>query len=162
MNYPMYNGYPQMPMSQPVPNNQGFMQSQQQYVGGPQPSIIQERTSIPMQPSVIVPIESIDKAKQYPTAPGNTVFLKDMDGKHLYVKSMGYTQFDNPIFDVYIREDEYNIVDAPSKDDRPISLTKEDLEYAMNDINHRLDRIQGSFEDLKRKQNQPRPQTKEK
>lgn len=158
MNYPVYNGYQQMPMNQSMmPTNQGF--NQQQFMPSPQPTIISERTSIPMQPSIMIPIESVDKARNYPTAPGNTVFLKDIDGKHLYVKSVGFTQFDNPVFDIYIKEDEMNIIDSPTRHDEPSYLTKNDLDYAMEDLNHRLDKIQ---EDIKRKPNQPRPQTKEK
>lgn len=158
MNYPtMYNGYQQMPMNQPMMAN-----NQQQFVGGPQPSIIQERTSIPMQPNIIVPIENIDRARNYPTAPGNTVFMRTHDRKHFFVKSMGYSQFDEPYFESYTRDEELNVVDEPIKHNEPSYMTKDDFNYAIDDLNHRLDKILGSVNDFKQKQNQPKPQTKEK
>lgn len=163
MNYPMYGGFPQVPMNQPMmPSNQGFVQNQQQFVPNPQPSIIQERTSIPMQPNLIVTIDSMDQAKQYPTAPGNTVFMRTKDRRHFFVKSMGYSQFDEPSFESYTRDDEINVIDEPIKQNELPYITKDDLDCVFGDLNQKLDRIQNSFDDLKRKQNQPRPQTKEK
>jgi len=159
MNYPMYNGFSQMPTNQPMmPNNQQYVQSnQQQYVPLPQPTIVSERTSIPIQQNAIIPIESEEVARSQPTAPGNTVIMKDKDGIHLYVKSMPismpmYQVNNEPVFEIYVKEEEKNIIDEPKKDDLEY-ITKDDLEPmfdALDNLREQMKDIKGSIHDSKK------------
>ena len=159
MNYPMYNGYPQMPSNQSMmPNNQQYVQSnQQQFVPTPQPTIVSERTSIPIQQNVIIPIESEEVARSQPTAPGNTVIMKDKDGIHLYVKSMPlplpmYQSSNEPIFEVYVKEEEKNIVDEPKKEENEY-VTRSDLNSmfdVLDGLREQIEDIQGTIKETKK------------
>lgn len=159
MNYPMYNGYSQMPSTQSMmPNNQQYVQSnQQQFVPTPQPTIVSERTSIPIQQNIIIPIESEEVARSQPTAPGNTVIMKDKDGIHLYIKTMPismpmYQVNSEPVFEIYVKEEEKNIIDEPKKDEVEY-LTKDDLEPmfdALDNLREQMKDIKGSIHDNKK------------
>ena len=85
-----YNSYyPQYPQS-----NAFVPQTQQ-----PNNQIIQTNGFIP------VPNEEV--AKNYPVAPGNSVSFRNENAPYVYTKTMGFSQFDQPIFKRYklIEED---------------------------------------------------------
>lgn len=49
----------------------------------------------------IIPIPSEMDARNYPVANGNSVTFRDENKPYIYVKSMGYSQLDRPIFEKY-------------------------------------------------------------
>lgn len=63
----------------------------------------------------IIPIPSEVDARNYPVANGNSVTFRDENKPYIYVKTMGYSQLDRPIFEKY-------------------KLTKEDIEEKVNEI----------------------------
>lgn len=63
----------------------------------------------------IIPIPSEVDARNYPVANGNSVTFRDENKPYIYVKTMGYSQLDRPIFEKY-------------------KLTKEDIEEKSNEI----------------------------
>ena len=63
----------------------------------------------------IIPIPSELDARNYPVANGNSVTFRDENKPYIYVKTMGYSQLDRPIFEKY-------------------KLTKEDIEEKANEI----------------------------
>lgn len=48
-----------------------------------------------------VSVPNIDMAKNYPVAYGNTVILKDEYEPCIYLKRMGFSPMESPIFEVY-------------------------------------------------------------
>lgn len=73
--YNPYQNWQQMPQAQPT-------QQQVQNIG-------------------YIPVANEDMARNYPVAPGNSLAFRNEDGNHIYVKSMGFSQYDKPIFEKY-------------------------------------------------------------
>lgn len=81
MNYnPYYQNYQMMQQSQNV----------QPMVNTPQ-----------IQNGGLVSVRNITEAQNYPVAPGNSVTFKDENAPYVYTKTMGFSQLDRPIFEVF-------------------------------------------------------------
>ena len=99
MNYyqPMYQPmFPQYyPMTQLVqPVNQNVQNNQTE------PTI--------QRSNEFVTVRSKDEASRYPVALGNSVTFKDENEPYIYIKTMGFSQFDKPKFEVLklVKEDD--------------------------------------------------------
>ncbi len=90
--YPIYN---QAALQQ--------LQNMQQAQANQQPQI---------QTNGIIPVRSIDDARNYPVAPGNSLTFKHETLPYIYTKTLGFSQLDQPIFEVFRLEKEDN-VEAP-------------------------------------------------
>ena len=85
------NYYPYNPYTQPYQ----VANSQMQQAVSPQP-----------QPQQIhnggyVSVRSEDEARMYPVAPGNSVTFINELSPFIYKKTMGFSQFDKPIFEIF-------------------------------------------------------------
>lgn len=49
-------------------------------------------------------VKEQSEAVNWPIAPGNFLVFKDQDNIHFYTKSLGYSPYDRPMFEVYTRE----------------------------------------------------------
>lgn len=83
----------------------------------------------------LVSVRGINEARNYPVAPGNSVTFKDENSPYIYTKTMGFSQLDRPIFEVF-------------------RLTKEDFtseeETKPADYRHEIDELKMEIEKLKR------------
>lgn len=61
----------------------------------------QPQQSQQIQSSGLVSVRSIEEAMRYPVAPGNSVTFKDETAPYVYTKTMGFSQFDRPVFEKY-------------------------------------------------------------
>lgn len=52
----------------------------------------------------IVSVRSEEEARNYPVAIGNVVTFKDESAPYIYTKTMGFSQYDRPVFERYKRE----------------------------------------------------------
>lgn len=48
----------------------------------------------------LIPVSNRDVARNYPVALGNSVSFKDENAPYIYIKTMGFSQFDKPKFEV--------------------------------------------------------------
>lgn len=55
----------------------------------------------------LVSVRNITEARNYPVAAGNSVTFKDENSPYIYTKTMGFSQLDRPIFEVFrlVKED---------------------------------------------------------
>ncbi len=92
MYQPMYNPY-YSPMMQPNQVQQPVQNTQTE-------PIIQKTNEL-------IPVSNRDVAKSYPVALGNSVSFKDENAPYIYIKTMGFSQFDKPKFEVLrlVKED---------------------------------------------------------
>lgn len=97
MAYPYYQGYPAY-------NQMYYQQIQQNAQQTPQ-----------IQNGGFVMVKSINEAMQYPVAPGNSVTFKNENQPYIYTKTLGFSQLDQPIFEVF-------------------KLVKEEKEWQNNDV----------------------------
>lgn len=98
-----YNNY--------FPNYQGYYPQYQNTFQQPLQQIQQ-----PQQPQIqnggLVSVRNIQEALNYPIAPGNSVMFKDENSPFIYVKTRGFSQLDEPIFEKYrlVKEEDMQAV----------------------------------------------------
>lgn len=115
--YPTYNQmiYQQMQNSQP----QNMQQNPQIQNGG------------------FIIVKSINEAMNYPVAPGNSVTFKNESQPYIYTKTLGFSQLDQPIFEVFkLVKEENEIKDEHVGEEIPVVeyLPLEDADEIRNDI----------------------------
>ena len=127
MNYPFYQNpgvYPNYPQ-----------QPQQNQVNA---TPTMPKADIPM--GFFVPVANENVARNYPVGYGNTVIFKDENSPRMYVKAMGYSQLESPIFEKYVREE-----DKPISDD--VNEKANNLSY--DDLKAEIDGVKGDIKWLK-------------
>ena len=129
MNYPFYQNpgvYPNYP--------------QQNQVNATQP--IMPKADMPM--GFFVPVANENVARNYPVGYGNTVVFKDENSPRMYVKAMGYSQLESPIFEKYVREEDKPISDDVNEKSNNLSYDdlKAEIDGVKGDIKWLKDRIQ--------------------
>ena len=101
MAYNYYPNYyqPMYPQIQPTYQQQPQMQA-------PQTQPVQQPQ---IQNGGFISVRSEQEARSYPIAPGNSVTFKDENMPYVYVKTMGFSQLDRPVFEKYrlVKEEEY-------------------------------------------------------
>jgi len=115
--YPTYNQmlYQQMQNSQP----QNMQQNPQIQNGG------------------FIMVKSINEAMNYPVAPGNSVTFKNESQPYIYTKTLGFSQLDQPIFEVFkLVKEENEIKDEHVTEEISVVeyLPLEDADEIRNDI----------------------------
>lgn len=61
----------------------------------------------------IITVRSKEEAYNYPIAPGNSLTFKNETEPYIYTKTLGFSQLDRPIFEVFRLERENNAVETP-------------------------------------------------
>lgn len=122
-----YNYYPYNPYTQPYQTanqqmQQPIQQPQQIHNGG------------------YVSVRSEDEARMYPVAPGNSVTFINELAPFIYKKTMGFSQFDKPIFEVF----EVTPKKAPKNEEMPKEAPN--ITYAEKSD---IDALQATIEALK-------------
>ena len=158
----MYNPYQPQAYLQPIFPQQIVPQqtpTQQQQNTTPQ---VQAQTQTVS--NIFVPVASEEVARNYPVAYGNTVIFKDENEPNLYIKKMGFSQLDRPVFEKFrlVKEQDtaFNVPEqSPSAEntapDKTIAyVTKESLEALKSDIEAyklNMDNLESDIEDLREK-----------
>ncbi len=137
MNYPFYQNpgvYPNF-----------SQQPQQNQVNATQP--IMPKADMPM--GFFVPVANENVARNYPVGYGNTVVFKDENSPRMYVKAMGYSQLESPIFEKYVREEDKPISDDVNEKSNNLSYDdlKAEIDGVKGDIKWLKDRIQNRNND---------------
>lgn len=65
------------------------------------PYYYQQQPQGQIQSGGLVSVRNINEARNYPVAPGNSVTFKDENSPYIYTKTMGFSQLDRPIFEVF-------------------------------------------------------------
>lgn len=83
----------------------------------------------------LVSVRNVVEARNYPVAPGNSVTFKDENAPYVYTKTMGFSQLDRPIFEVFrlVKEEM-----APETEAKPV------------DYRHEIDELRAEIEKLKK------------
>lgn len=144
MAYPMYNPYQFM---NPI------MTPQQ-----PQSQIMQES-------NLLIPIHSEQEVFNRPVAPGNSVNFKHETEPYIYVKTMGFSQFDRPVIVKYrlVKEEIGDATNEPkdSTENDVKVLNMDDLKPVMDDIKvvkEELNTIKKRIDSLNNRPTEQKPQ----
>ena len=84
--YQAYPGYNPMFYQQPLQNMQQLNQA---------------NNNSQIQNGGFVIVKDINEAMSYPVAPGNSVTFKNENQPYIYTKTVGFSQLDQPIFEVF-------------------------------------------------------------
>ena len=109
--------------------------------------LLQQMQPIQMPQNSIVNVPSEDMARNYPVAPGNTIIFKHDNAPYIYTKTIGYSQFDKPVFEKYVLDTETPKIEPTNNE--PISLP-------LDDIKAEISEIRALYEELKDKLDKPK------
>lgn len=102
--------------------------------------IPQQQAPQQMQNNGLISVRSIEEAMRYPVAPGNSVTFKDELAPYLYTKTMGFSQFDRPIFE------KYKIIKEETKEENLKAETPH--ECGCNALKDEVDRLSKKVKEL--------------
>jgi predicted secreted protein len=109
MPYPFYQNYPNY--------NQMYLQQQLQSIQQPQ----QNNQTPQIQNGGFVMVKDVSEAMNYPVAPGNSVTFKNESQPYIYTKTLGFSQLDQPLFEVFkLVKEEQNFEKEEIKEEVPI------------------------------------------
>lgn len=109
MPYPFYQNYPNY--------NQMYLQQQLQSIQQPQ----QNNQTPQIQNGGFVMVKDVNEAMNYPVAPGNSVTFKNESQPYIYTKTLGFSQLDQPLFEVFkLVKEEQNFEKEEIKEEVPI------------------------------------------
>lgn len=146
MNYyqPMYQPmYPQYyyPTQIPQMNSQMGQVNQDQQMSQQTQPVIQKSSDL-------ISVRNMEEAQNYPVAIGNSVTFKDENEPYLYIKTMGFSQFDKPKFEKIrlVKEDDEieSNEQTESKEEKPsFDVT------VLNDINESIQTLDDETKEMK-------------
>lgn len=98
---------------------------------------------------ILVPNE--ETARNYPVAPGNCVNFKDENASYIYTKTMGFSQFDQPIFKKYklIEEETRNLPEKAVEVNEAINVSINDLKSKIEVNSSEIDALKKELSELK-------------
>lgn len=121
--------------------NYGYGQQTQGYGMNQMQPIQTMQAQIPqIQNGGFVSVANENDARNYPVAPGNSVTFKDENSPFVYVKTMGFSQLDRPIFRKFrlIEESEntqpQNIENTANNVQNADYTTQEEMKHYMDEL----------------------------
>lgn len=98
---------------------------------------------------IMVPNE--ETARNYPVAPGNSVNFKDENASYIYTKTMGFSQFDQPIFKKYklIEEETRNLPEKAVEVNEAINVSINDLKSKIEVNSSEIEALKKELSELK-------------
>ena len=92
----------------------------------------------------VVNAPSVDYARSYPVAPGNSISFKIENQPFLCTKSMGFSPLEKPVFETYrlVKEDDVEIVES-----KPEYALKDDIKG----LEERISELENSVKPTRRK-----------
>ena len=97
-------------------------------------------------------VKDRNEAEMWQIAPGNKLIFEDQNGINFYVKSLGFSPNDRPIFKVYKREDYVEPVNENLQAEQ--NPLKDEFEKYQSSTKLEIDNLRTSIEELKELINQ--------
>lgn len=96
----------------------------------------------------IVTVRSIDEARMYPVAPGNSITFRDENAPYIYTKTMGFSQLDRPIFEKYrlMKEEDVPVASQETHGQPLNGQAKDSVPYALKSD---IEALTASYEALR-------------
>lgn len=97
-------------------------------------------------------VKDRNEAEMWQVAPGNKLIFEDQNGINFYVKSLGFSPNDRPMFKVYKREDYVEPVNENLQAEQ--NPLKDEFEKYQSSTKLEIDNLRTSIEELKELINQ--------
>lgn len=137
---PMLNSY-----NNPYYYPTNYIPPQQVQTAAP---VAQSQPQPQIQNGGFVSVRNETEARNYPVAPGNSVTFKDESTPYvLYTKTMGFSQFDRPVFEKYklVKETVEEVSDLPENDPEKSEVNISTI----NELKHEIGAIWKEIDVLK-------------
>lgn len=92
-------------------------------------------------------VKDRNEAEMWQVAPGNKLIFEDQNGINFYVKSLGFSPNDRPVFKVYKREDYVEPVNENLQAEQ--NPLKDEFEKYQSSTKLEMDSLRSSIEELK-------------
>lgn len=120
---------------------------QPQYYGQPQSMNMQSMQSPITRSGDFISVPNEDAARNYPVGPGVSMNFKNENAPYIYTKTMGFSQFDRPIFK------RYKLIEEETETNPPEPQAQEPIDYVkkneFNDLQTRIDNLEKEINNLK-------------
>lgn len=97
-------------------------------------------------------VRSKDEAFNYPVAPGTMMIFAQNDGESIFTKIMGFSQYDKPFFNEYVRvkEEPSNSPNLGAKNAQPNNSATPSLESEFEAIRGQIEGILNDIRTMKK------------
>lgn len=96
-----------------------------------------------------VSVRNENEARNYPIAYGNSVTFKDENAPYIYVKTMGFSQLDNPVFDKYRLVKEQPVVPENGvENSESYKLSYEELKAEIEAIKEQIEALKERVDNM--------------
>ena len=85
-------------------------------------------------------VNSRDEAEKWPVGPGNVLIFRQIDGSFIYVKSLGFSPYDKPVFEVFPKAIEQAPAPTPVQSEDYLKLAESNAEV-LNDLKAQIEAI---------------------
>ena len=141
---------------------------QPNYFGNQQPQMqVQPQNIQPVNPNnmqgqngMLVPVANENVAFNYPVAYGNTVIFKDENNPYIYIKKMGFSQLESPVFEKYHRETPI-LPQNETKDSEADKVILDDLKSKIEALEDEIEALNDEIKNLKGQAKKPIGKKKE-
>ena len=130
---PSYNGYYPVNYQQPYYGMQPYQQMQ----------LTQQQAQVQQRQNEFIRVRSKEEAMNYPVAPSNSVTFINEVAPYCYVKTMGASQLDRPVFEVY------KLVKEDDDGNKTINESEKQLRNDCGKLRDDIDKLSKDIEELK-------------
>lgn len=141
-----YNNY--------FPNYQGYYPQYQNFQQPIQPIQPVQNQQQQIQNGGLVSVRNIQEALNYPIAPGNSVMFKDENSPFIYVKTKGFSQLEEPIFEKYrlVKEEQPQAINNTENIVNVDYALKSDLQAMQSAFIQQINDLQAKIDNLTKKE----------
>ena len=141
-----YNNY--------FPNYQGYYPQYQNFQQPIQPIQPVQNQQQQIQNGGLVSVRNIQEALNYPIAPGNSVMFKDENSPFIYVKTKGFSQLEEPIFEKYrlVKEEQPQAINNTENIVNVDYALKSDLQAMQSAFIQQINDLQAKIDSLTEKE----------
>lgn len=111
---------------------------------------MQQQNSQQIQTSGFIPVPSEEMARNYPVAPGNSVSFKNENAPYVYTKTMGFSQFDQPIFKKYKLIEEEEASEPVKMEASTSSNSDEEIKSKLMEVVNENDHLKEELDSIKK------------
>lgn len=86
-------------------------------------------------------VNSREEAERWPVGPGNVLIFRQMDGSFVYIKSLGFSPYDKPVFEVFPKAIEQTSSPVPAVDEEYKKLAEANAK-AIEDLTSQITALQ--------------------
>lgn len=121
-------------------NYQGFYPNYMQNYQTPQTMQTVQQPQSQVQQSAFISVKNIDEAYNWPVGPGNSLTFKDENAPYIYVKTMGFSQFEAPTFEKY---------KITKEEDPKVDNVRTEFSNSISNLETQLEEVKDAYRLLK-------------